>query len=52
MYRRHMWFREKERWLFDEVVDNVGIYGSIGAEGLSALNVGLVLFCNLVLGPL
>ena len=31
-----------ERWLFDEVDDHVGIYGSNGAEGLSAFNAGLV----------
>ena len=37
-----IWLREKERWLFDEVVDHVGIYGSKGAEGLSAFNAGLV----------
>ena len=28
--------------MFDEVVDHVGIYGSKGAEGLSAFNAGLV----------
>ena len=35
----------KERWLFDEMVDHVGIYGSKGAEGLSAFNAGLVFQC-------
>ena len=43
MYRQHVYdLREKERWLFDEVVDRVGIYESKGAEGLSAFNAGLV----------
>ena len=42
MYNQHIWFREKERWLFDEVVDHVGINGSKGAEGLSAFKFGLV----------
>ena len=28
------------------MIDHVGIYGSRVAEGLSALNVGLVLFVN------
>ena len=28
MYRQHIWLREKERWLFGEVVDHVGIYES------------------------
>ena len=37
-----IWLSEKEMWLFDEVVDHVGIYGSKGADGLSAFNVGLV----------
>ena len=36
---------EKERGLLDEVVDHVGIYGSKGAEGLSAFNAGLVCHC-------
>ena len=44
MYRQHIWLREKERWLFVEVVDHVGIYGSKVAEGLSAFNVGLVFY--------
>ena len=38
----YIWLREKEMWLFDEVVDYVGIYGSKGAKGLSAFNAGLV----------
>ena len=33
---------ENERWLFDDMIDHVGIYGSRGAKGLSAFNVGLV----------
>ena len=33
---------ENERWLFDDMIDHVGIYGSRVAEGLSAFNVGLV----------
>ena len=37
-----IWLWEKERWLFDEVVDHVGIYGSKAAEGLPAFNAGLV----------
>ena len=41
MYRQHVYDLEK-RWLFDEVIDHVGIYGSKGAEGLSAFNAGLV----------
>ena len=31
-----------ERWLFGDIIDHVGIYGSRLAEGLSASNVGLV----------
>ena len=34
---------EKERWMFGEVVDRVGIYGSRETEGLSTFNVSLVL---------
>ena len=34
---------ENERWLFGDMIDHVGIYGSRVAEGLSASNVGLVL---------
>ena len=37
-------YKTKERWLFDEVVDHVGIYGSNGAEGLSAFNADLVIY--------
>ena len=33
-----------ERWLFGDIIDHVGIYGSRLAEGLSASNVGLVIF--------
>ena len=33
---------ENERWLFRDMIDHVGIYGSRVAEGLSAFNVGLV----------
>ena len=33
---------ENERWLFGDMIDHVGIYGSRVAEGLSAFNVGLV----------
>ena len=33
---------EKDGWLFVQVIDHVGIYGSKVAEGLSAFNVGLV----------
>ena len=33
---------ENERWLFGNMIDHVGIYGSRLAEGLSASNVGLV----------
>ena len=46
---------ENERWLLGDMIDHVGIYGSSVAEGLSAFNVGLVLFihkimqlCNLI----
>ena len=35
---------EQEVWLFEEVCDHVGMYGSKVAEGLSAFNVGLVVF--------
>ena len=35
---------ENERWLLGDMIDHVGIYGSRVAEGLSAFNVGLVLF--------
>ena len=35
---------ENERWLLGDMIDNVGIYGSRVAEGLSAFNVGLVSF--------
>ena len=34
---------EKERWLFGEVVDHVGIFGSKAAKGFSAFNVCLVI---------
>ena len=34
---------EKERWLFGEVVDHVGFYGSKAAKGFSAFNVCLVI---------
>ena len=37
---------ENERWLFGDMIDRVGIYGSSVAEGLSTFNVGLVLFCK------
>ena len=37
---------ENERWLLEDMIDHVGIYGSWMAEGLSAFNVGLVLFMN------
>ena len=33
---------ENERWLFGDMIDHVGIYGSTVAEGLSAFSVGLV----------
>ena len=33
---------ENERWLWGDMIDHVGIYGSRVAEGLSAFNVGLV----------
>ena len=35
---------ENERWLLEDMIDHVGIYGSKVAEGLSAFNAGLVLF--------
>ena len=35
---------ENERWLLGDMIDHVGIYGSRVAEGLSAFNVGLVVF--------
>ena len=38
---------ENERWLFGDMIDHVGIYGSRVAEGLSAFNVGLVVIVNL-----
>ena len=34
---------ENERWLFGDMIDHVGIYGSRVVEGLSTFNVGLVL---------
>ena len=34
---------ENERWLFGDMIDHVGIYGSRVAEGLSTFIVGLVL---------
>ena len=33
---------ENEMWLFGDMIDHVGIYGSRVAEGLSTFNVGLV----------
>ena len=33
---------ENERWLFGDMIDHIGIYGSTVAEGLSTLNVILV----------
>ena len=33
---------ENERWLFGDMIDNVGIYGSRVAEGMSTFNVGLI----------
>ena len=33
---------EKERWLFDEVVDHVGIHGSKAVDGFSMVSVDLV----------
>ena len=33
---------ENERWLFGDMIDHVGIYGSRVAAGLSTFNVGLV----------
>ena len=33
---------ENERWLFGDMIDHVGIYGSGVAVGLSTFNVGLV----------
>ena len=44
IYGQRISLREKERWLFGEVFDHVGIYGSKVAEGLSVFNVGLVVF--------
>ena len=35
---------ENERWLFGDMIDHVGIYGSRAAEGLSTFNVGLVIY--------
>ena len=35
---------ENEGWLLRDMIDHVGIYGSRVAEGVSAFNVGLVLF--------
>ena len=32
---------ENERWLFGDIIDHVGIYGWMVAEGLSTFNVGL-----------
>ena len=37
---------ENERWLLGDMIDHVGICGSRVAEGLSAFNVGLVLYWN------
>ena len=34
---------EYERWLLEDMIDHVWIYGSRVAEGLSAFDVGLVL---------
>ena len=40
---------ENERWLFGDMIDHVGIYGSRVTEGLSAFNVGLVQFrCSIL----
>ena len=33
---------ENERWLFGDMIDHVGIYGSRMPEGLWTFNVGLV----------
>ena len=35
---------ENERWLFGDMIDYVGIYGSRVAEGLSTFNIGRVYF--------
>ena len=35
---------ENERWLLGDMINHVGIYGSRVAEGLSAFNVGLVIY--------
>ena len=43
MYIQHIGLRDKEGWLFGDVVDYVEVYGSNVAEGLSAFNVGLVM---------
>ena len=43
VYRQHIWLRKWEV-IVGDMIDHVGIYGSRVAEGLSALNVGLVLF--------
>ena len=40
---------ENERWLFGDMIDHVGIYGSRVAEGLSTFYVGLVLLSALFL---
>ena len=37
---------ENERWLLGDMIDHVGIYKSMVAEGLSASNVGLVFYCK------
>ena len=34
---------EKERWLFGQVVDHVGVYGSMAAKGFSAFNACLAI---------
>ena len=36
-------YLEKERWLFGQVVDHVGIYGSMAAKGFSAFNACLAI---------
>ena len=40
---------ENERWLLEDMIDHVGIYGSRVAEGLSAFNVGLVVYSFILL---
>ena len=40
--RIYIYDLENERWLFGDMIDHVGFYGSRVAEGLSASNVGLV----------